>query len=213
MRTALVLLVLAGMTAGLTAQTLRPALGTSVVLARVRSEMPAGTDQFTGTTLGGEGGLSFGPLVLRFDYAQGIVSPVGGTAAARDLIEGGVRIGVRPIRWLTLSGGPHARAYVFEGRSLRWVFWEVRGRTEAAFIGSAVTGYLEAWRAVSADVNVPEAFDHADGGEAGIVLQLSRVPLQARLAYRIDHAVLGGGSRLETVEGVVVGLSLARRRY
>ena len=191
----------------------RPALGTSVVVARVRSETPAGTDQFTGTTLGGEGGLSFGPLVLRFDYVQGTVSPVGGTAAARDLIEGGVRIGFRPLRWLTLSGGPHARAYVTDGRSLRWVFWEVRGRTESAFIGSAVTGYVEAWRAVSADVNLPETFDYAHGGEAGIVLQLSRVPVQARVAYRLDHAVLGGGSRLETVEGVVVAVSLARRKH
>jgi hypothetical protein len=210
-RALLVLLALAGMAAGLAAQRLRPTLGTSVVVARVRSELPAGTDQFSGITFGGEGALSFGRLVLRFDYVQGSVGPVSGSAPARDLIEGGAQIGFRPLRWLTLGGGPRARAYVMNGRSVRWVFWNVRGRAESMFIGSAVTGYVEAWRAVSADVNLPEPFDYAQGGEAGIVLQLSRVPLQARVAYRIDHAALGAGSRLETVEGVVVALSVARR--
>ena len=211
MRGLLVLLALVGMASDLAAQKLRPALGTSVVAARVRSEVPAGTDQFIGTTFGVEGALAFGRLVLRCDYAQGSVGPVSGSAPARDLIEGGAQIGVRPLRWLTLGGGPHARAYVMDGRSVRWVFWNVRGRAESRFIGSAVTGYVEAWRAVSADVNVPEPFDYAQGGEAGIVLQLSRVPLQARVAYRIDHAALGAGARLETVEGVVVALSVARR--
>ena len=39
----------------------------------------------------------------------------------------------------------------------------------------------------------------------------SRAPLQARVAYRVDHAVLRsalGGRRLETVDGLVVGFGL-----
>jgi hypothetical protein len=211
MRTLLVLLALAGMAARLVAQRLRPAVGPLVIGVHVRNESPAGTDEFSGTTFGGEGGLSFGRLVLRLDYVQGSVSPVSGGPSARDLIEGRAEIGFRPLRWLTLGGGPHARAYVIDGRSVRWVLWNVRGRAEGNFIGSAVAGYMEGWRAVSADVNVPEPFDHAEGGEAGIVLRLSGAPLQARVAYRIDHSVLGGGSRQETVEGVVVAFSVVRR--
>ena len=79
------------------------------------------------------------------------------------------------------------------------------------FIGSAVRGYAELWRAVAADANVPEPFDHAQGGEAGMIIRLARAPLEGRIGYRIDHAVLGGGTRLETVDGVVIGVGLAWR--
>jgi hypothetical protein len=211
MRAWLLVLALAATASEAAAQRLRPGLGASVVTARARSELPGGTDEFGGTVVGGEGGLTFGRLILGFNYVQGSVVPVGGAGATRDLIEGGVQVGFRPLRWLTLGGGPQARAYVFEGRSLRWVFWEACLRIESAFIGSAVRGYVEGWRALAAEVNVPEAFDYAHGGESGIVVQLSRVPVQARVAYRIDRAVLGAGARIETVEGVVVSLALGRR--
>jgi len=64
---------------------------------------------------------------------------------------------------------------------------------------------------VAADANVPEQFDHAQGGEAGMIVRFARAPIEARVAYRIDHAVLGGGSRLETVDGVVIGVGLSWR--
>jgi hypothetical protein len=43
-----------------------------------------------------------------------------------------------------------------------------------------------------------------------MIVRLARLPLEARIAYRIEHAALGGGSRLETVEGVVAGVVLKR---
>ena len=85
------------------------------------------------------------------------------------------------------------------------------GRVVSAFVGSAVQGYAELWRAIAADANVPEPFDHAQGGEVGMVLRLARSPLEGRVGYRIDHAVLGGGTRLETVDGVVIGIGLSGR--
>jgi hypothetical protein len=108
--------------------------------------------------------------------------------------------------------GPHVRSYTLTGGTpLRWVFWELRARASGPFVGSAGRGYVELWRALSASVNAPESFDHAQGGEAGMIVHLARAPLELRLGYRIDHAVLGGGARLETVDAVVVGVGLSGR--
>jgi hypothetical protein len=192
------------------AQTLAPAGGVSVVRARVRSELPSGTSQLTGQVFGGQGALAFGRFGLDVSYVQGTVSPDGGAGAGFDLVEGRVRLAVRPVDWLTLSGGPHARSYGLLGGTQRWVFWEVGARASGAFIGRAARGYVEFWRAVTTSVNVPEPFDHAQGGEAGMLVHLSDSPFEVRLAYRLDHAVLGGGTRRETVEGVVLAVGLAR---
>lgn len=204
------MLVVLALSAGdLGAQTPRLTVDALTFTARVRSELPAGTVEVKGPTFGGEGTLSLGRLVAGVSYFQGTLG--AGSTAARDLVEGRALLGVRPFAWLTVGAGPRARAYVITGATQRWIFWELRTRAEAAFIGSAARGYAEFWRAVSANVNVPETFDHAQGGEAGMIVRFSRVPLEARVAYRIDHTVLGGGSRLETVDGVLVQFGLARR--
>jgi hypothetical protein len=204
------LLVLAGVTGAppsLGAQALHPAAGLSVVTARVRST----TGEFSGTTVLGAGSLALGRLSLDVSYLQGKLDPAAAVAGgtSRDLIEGTVMLGLHPTDWLTLAGGPHARAYTLSSGTQRWVFWEVRARAATAFVGSAARGYVELWRALSASANVPEQFDHAQGGEAGMILRLARAPLEARLGYRIDTAVLQ--SRTETVDGVVVGVGLSWR--
>jgi hypothetical protein len=206
------LFVLAALAVGeVRAQALHPVGGASLVAARVRSQVPSGVDQFTGSAFLGQGALALGRVELSVSYLQGTLNPDGGTAAARDLVEGTARLGVRALDWLTLETGPHARAYTLTGGTQRWLFWELRARAARAFIGSSVRGYAELWRAISADANVPEPFDHAQGGEVGMVVRLARAPLTARIGYRIDHAVLGGGTRKETVDGVVIGVGLAWR--
>jgi hypothetical protein len=213
MRTGIALFAAACATGSVSAQALHPAARASVVTARVRSAVPAGTDQLSGAAFLGEGILSLGRLSLGVSYLQGKLDPAGvaGVGTSRDLVEGTVLLGVRPAAWLTLEGGPHARAYTLTGGTQRWLFWELRARAATAFVGSAVRGYVELWRAVSADANVPEPFDHAQGGEVGMLLRLARAPLEARVGYRIDRAVLGGGSRVETVDGVVIGAGLSWR--
>ena len=204
-------LVAAPLVAGeLRAQTLRPTMSASLVRARVRSEAPA-ADQFAGSAFLGEGTLALRRLQLSVSYLQGTLDPDGAIGPSRDLVEGTVLLGVRPLDWLTLETGPHARAYTLTGGTQRWLFWELRARAATAFVGSAVRGYAELWRVLAADVNVPESFDHAQGGEAGMILRLSRAPLEGRLGYRIDHAVLGGGTRKETVDGVLIGVGLRWR--
>jgi hypothetical protein len=46
-----------------------------------------------------------------------------------------------------------------------------------------VESYVELWRAVATSVNVPEPFDHAQGGEAGMLVHLSDAPFEVRVAY------------------------------
>jgi hypothetical protein len=211
MKIALVVLAVALMAGEARAQRrLHPFGSASLVTTRVRSQ---GKNPFTGagTPFLGEGALAMGRLQLTVSYLQGTLNPDGAVGASRTLVEGTVLLGVRALDWLTLETGPHARAYTLSAATERWLFWELRARAATAFVGSAVQGYTELWRVVAADVNVPEAFGHAQGGEAGMVLRLARAPLEGRIGYRIDHAVLGGGTRLETVDGVVIGVGLSWR--
>src|SRR2546426_4019889 len=95
MRRALVLLV-AALTAGeLGAHALRPPGRASLVTARVRSAVPAGIDQFTGSAFLGQGALAMGRVELSFSYLQGTLNHDGGSAGGRDLVEGTVLLGVR----------------------------------------------------------------------------------------------------------------------
>ncbi len=204
-------LVAAPLVAGeLRAQALRPTLSASLVTTRVRSQSQ---NPFIGSgpAFLGQGALALRRLQLTVSYLQGTLDPDGALGASRPLVEGTVLLGVRALEWLTLETGPHARAYTLPGGTERWLFWELRARAGTAFVGSAVRGYAELWRVLAADVNVPESFDHAQGGEAGMILRLSRAPLEGRLGYRIDHAVLGGGTRKETVDGVLIGVGLRWR--
>src|SRR2546427_27893 len=212
MRVGWLLLLAAAVGAGrLPGQTIHPAVAASVVTARVRTEQLSEAIQFSGAAFGAEGTVSLGRVQLGLSYLQGRLDPDTGSAPARDLVEGSVLLGFRPVEWLTLSAGPHARAYATNGQTQRWVYWELRMRAAKPFIGTTVRGYAELWRAVAADANVPEPFGHAQGGEAGMIVRLARAPFEGRVAYRIDHAVLGGGSRLETVDGVVIGVGLSWR--
>ena len=192
------------------AQRLHPFGGASLATTRLRSE---GKNPFTGagSAFLGQGALSLGRLQLTVSYLQGTLDPDGALGASRPLVEGTVLLGVRVLDWLTLETGPHARAYTLTAVTERWLFWELRARASSAFVGSAVRGYAELWRVVAADVNVPESFDHGQGGEAGMIVRLARAPLEGRIGYRIDHAVLGGGTRLETVDGVVIGIGFSGR--
>jgi len=211
MRVVLALLVFVAAAGDLAGQRLHLAFGGSGVATRVRSEQPAATVVLSGAVFGALGTLSVGRLLLDVAYLQGTLNPDSGIGSARDVIEGHALLGVRALPWLALQAGPHARAYVIGGTTQRWLFWTVGVRAEGAFIGSAGSGYVEVWRAVSGDASVPEPFGHAQGAEVGMLARLARLPLEARFAYRIDRAVLGGGSRLETVDGVVVAVSLLRR--
>src|SRR5207302_8398979 len=86
---------LAALAAGATpcsAQGLVPAAGLSIVSTRVR-----GTDQLTGTVVGGQGSVALGRLELALAYPQGKIGPDGAGARGQDLVAG-----------VALLGGRHA---------------------------------------------------------------------------------------------------------
>jgi len=192
------------------AQMLRPTVSASLISTRVRSQ---GQNPFIGAgpAFLGQGALALGRLKLTASYLQGTLNADGPFGASRPLVEGTVLLGVRALDWLTLETGPHARAYSLTAGTERWLFWELRARAATAFVGSAVRGYAELWRVLGADVNVPESFDHGQGGEAGMIIRLARGPLEGRVGYRIDHAVLVAPTyqRRETVDGLVIGVGLS----
>src|SRR2546421_1217039 len=143
------------------AQGLVPAAGLSIVSTRVR-----GTDQLTGTVVGGQGSVALGRLELALGYVQGKIGPEGAGSPGQDLVEGVALLGVRPAPWLRVAVGPHVRSYMLTGGTqLRWVFWELRARASGAFVGSAGRGFVGVWRALFPHGDAPEAVCHAPGGE------------------------------------------------
>src|SRR3989442_13015312 len=91
MRLRLLLLAAALTTGELRAQVLHPTGSASLVTARVRSQVPAGIDQFTGSAFMGQGALAMGRVELSVSYLQGTLNPHAGTAAARPPRKGKVR--------------------------------------------------------------------------------------------------------------------------
>jgi len=210
-KTTLAVAVLVAWAGNLAAQELRPGLIALGVPTRVRTQVPGSAEVLSATALGVEGALSVDRWRVELAYIEGAGTTDSAGTTSRAVVEGRALLGFRPRPWLELRAGVHARSYAVTGGTLRWLFWELRARGEAPFIGTAATGYGELWRALVADVNIPERFDHAQGGEAGMVLRLARAPLQARIGYRIDHLAFGGGTRLETVDGVVIGVGVGAR--
>ena len=184
--------------------------GISVAL-RVRSAIGPAREALSGALLGGEGRVNVWRVVVDVGYAQGSVSPDSAGPVSRDVVEGRLLVGNRPWRGLTLKMGPHARAYLTNSGTQRWFFWEARLHGERPIVSPTVRAYAEIWRALSGSVNVLESFDHGQGGEAGMLVNLPGKPVWGRLAYGIERARLGGGSRLETVEGLTLAVGYAWR--
>lgn len=195
--------------ASVAAQTLAGGVSTSML--RVRSTIGATEEALSGTVMGIEGRVELWVVGIDVAYAQGKVDPDSGTPAARDVVEGRVLIGNRPWNGLSLKAGPHIRSYVTASGTQRWLFWEARLRAEGTIVGTMHV-YAEVWRMLSGDVNVLEAFDGGQGGEAGLVVALPRSPFWGRLAYGIERSKLGGGARLETVEGLSLALGYGSGR-
>ncbi len=213
-RTTAGLAALACLTAPLAAQSrLRPLVEASAVALHLRSEVGPTTTTLSGTVVGGEGNLQLGPIGLTLGYVQGTLSPAGGGGVggvSQDVVEGKLLIALRPASWLSLQGGPQARAYVSAGGTQRWLLWRVQARAEPELVPSRVRSFVALFQIVSADINLVEPFDVGRGGEVGVLARLGHSPLWARLGYGIEQVRLGGGARVETVERVTVSVALGR---
>lgn len=180
---------------------------------RVRVQRPAldadTTIALQGNLFGIRGAYGFGPVTLGASYAQGSVSP-SGSGASTDVVDGELMLWVAPVRWAALGGGPHARAFIENGGTERWLLWELRVRT-ATNLAKAARAYLEAWRVMGASVPSPDTLDHAWGLEGGISLAFGRPPVSVQLHYRVEQQVVSGGTWKETQERLGIGLGLGAR--
>ncbi|MGH7591957.1 MAG: hypothetical protein ACREL2_11030, partial [Gemmatimonadales bacterium] len=139
------------------------------------------------------------------------LQPLSGTSSARDLAEGWLFLGGKPWSWLELTAGPFIRTYTVDLSTERWVLWQVRARAEAPIEELHLTSYIELWRAFGERAEPAIAAGRVQGGEAGIVWRAVPGPVWLRLGYRVDDALMNGGSRSETVEGITLTIGVGDR--
>jgi len=168
---------------------------------------------FDGVLVGAEGRFVLRRLSADFTYTQGSISASAGGTASRDVVDGRLSLGVRPAGWLWLRFGPHARGFVINGVTQRWVMWEARARADASLAGPNLRAYAELWGVLSGTIaNLNDPFDSGRGGEAGVLWIAPRFPLHARLAYSVERQNLGRGARFDTVEGVTLAVGIGRAK-
>lgn len=184
-------------------------LGADAGLSRVRfrSTMAGGNEVLTGVVAGGQARARLGRFAVEAAYAQGRLSADTGLATERDLVDGSIFLAARPLPWLVVRAGPHARAYVASaGGTERWMHWEGRVRAEGVIVPGMLQVHLEGALALSSDVNVPPGASGARGGEVGLTLRPPQSQVWVRLGYAVDQATVKNGARSETVEMVVLSV-------
>jgi hypothetical protein len=222
-RAALLAALLAGAAApGLPAQgTWQWDVALSGVGARLNSTSGPSTQKLSGTMFGVHGQLIYsGFVTLDWGYWQGQLDPTGSSAgqfASRDVVEGYAMLGARPFGWLSVRGGPHAWTYISNAGTQRWFLWEARARAQGEILPD-VQSYVDLWRVLSADVNVPQNFQSGMGGEGGLILLVrdapiipERFPVRIRLSYGIERVRMGGGVRTEVMDRLGLSLGIGRR--
>lgn len=160
----------------------------------------------TGTAFGIEGQVRVRRMSLILRYYQGKLTS-DSPLIDQDFVEGEAFVTVQPTRWVSIGVGRHVRAYVEPSGTERWLMWEGRLRLDAVLL-PAVTGYLEGWRVLGADLNVAEALDSGYGLDGGLEIRLSGAPVGFRLRYRTEHAELANGARRETIEQLAFSITL-----
>ena len=184
------------------------ALRADAFMMWVHSDTGLARASLRGPGFGGEGRLVVNGLLFGLGLLEGQLKPssAAATAPPLDLVQGTVYVGGRLAPWLEMTVGPVVRAYVTDSSTERWVFWQARARVDAPIVVGKLGSYLEVWRALASDVNLPTGAGRIQGGEAGVVYQPPRQRVWLRLSYRMDDALLGGGGPggNETMEAITL---------
>jgi hypothetical protein len=214
-RSAAVALAAPAALAALLAPRLAPAQGGPTVALRadagvlwIHSDTGVATGAMRGPAVAAEARVHVSGFILGGGVLEGRLQPVGGPAAQRDLVQGTLFVGARPMPWLELSAGPVVRAYVTDSASERWVLWQARARVDAPIVAGSLATYAELWRAVASAVSLGPGAGRVQGGEAGVLFQPPQTRFWVRLAYRVDDALVGSVARSETVEAVLVSVGV-----
>jgi len=174
---------------------------------------PAGAS-LRGPGFGGEGRIAVNGWLFGLGLMESQLKPAGsagaGSAAPQlDFVQGTAFVGGRVQPWLEMTVGPVVRAYVTDSTTERWVYWQARARVDAPIVAGQLGSYLEVWRAVASNVNLPTGANRIQGGEAGVMFQPPRQRVWLRLSYRMDDALLGGPGGTETVEAITLSGGIA----
>jgi len=169
------------------------------------------TSTLSGSLFGGQTTVGLGAVRLEIGYAQGNLTSTSGPASNENVVEGKALLGVSPIRWFTISGGPVARAYTTPAGTERWLTWRIQGRVEDELVPATVQGYAELWFIASSNVNVVQQFTSGRGGDVGLRLAPASWPVWLRLGYGIEQIRLGSGSRVDNIDRLTFGLGYTRR--
>jgi hypothetical protein len=200
------------------------------------SVLPNGTAEMSGKMYGGEGSLKWRTLSLRVAYSQGSLgigasSPgstsgdphqggvvgtlldglFGGTGSSSladlNIVDAHALLGWNPFGGLEIGGGLQGRAFYTDDESERLLLWVGRARYEAPVVPEYVSAFLEGWHSFSGTATEPQSSVSGRGGVAGIAFQYGR--LRATMSYSIDRAKYSGSSRVETIEGLGLGVGVA----
>ena len=209
------LLLLVAATAS--AQRGRPAIGlrADAFMMWVHSDTGPTRSSLRGPGFGGEGRITTNGWLFGLGLWEAQLKPAGGDSGAaaptpqRDLVQGTLFVGGRPAPWLEITAGPVVRAYVTNSTTERWVFWQARARFDAPIVVGQLGTYLEVWRALASQVNLPIGAGRVQGGEAGVVFQPPQQRVWLRLSYRLDDALFGGPGGNETMEAITLSGGIA----
>lgn len=187
----------------------------------VRPVVGADTSRvLTGTAWGLDGALALGRVTLGIRYGQASVSQGTGvgTGNSLDVVDGEIILWVAPVRWGAIGLGPHARAFVEQGGTERWVLWELRARGTRRLIGDVLGAYLEGWAVPGASAPVTTSFNHGWGMEGGLRffrdelgLLVGRFPFQVQLRYRVEQQSVGDDGARETQGQFGIAVGIGRR--
>ena len=206
-RLGVLIVALSVLPAGVRAQDrLQYTLGLMASQQIVQSHVDPASNRLTGPVLGFEGALISDRLIVRVRYDEGHVQPrEGPDKVARDVVEGEAMVGFRALPWLTLWGGPSARAYTIGDNNQRWLIWSARATGRGTLVPNRMQSFLELWGAFTGSVGDPALSAGGRGFNGGLEVRLAQsTPLWSRLSYKMESTHAAG--LRETVESLTLSL-------
>ncbi|HEX9632255.1 MAG TPA: hypothetical protein VGA02_07295 [Gemmatimonadales bacterium] len=182
--------------------------GAATRITTVRRATLAGSEVLSGVVVGGEGRLAAGRFTLRLAYAEGSLHPDGGDTR-QQYVEGSVALGLVPLPGLEIAAGPYARAYIVDAIPQRRLLSRLHARYEAAVVGDAIRGHVEAWAGLLHEPSGRAAGSWRGGG-VGVSVQPVGRRIAVRVSYMIDRAHPDAGPGPETVEALAITVTVGR---
>jgi hypothetical protein len=171
----------------------------------VQSHIDPTSTHFTGLMLGGEGTLISNRMLVRVRYAEGRITPKEGSSDPRDVVEGEALVGFQATPWLTLWGGPSARAYTIGNSDERWLIWTARAAARGTLLPGRMQTFVEVYGAFSGSVGDPPLRAGGRGANGGLEVRLGETgSFWGRLGYRMESTHADG--LRETVESVTLSI-------